>query len=385
MAAYKTRFWGTNGMKIIIDGRMLNWTGVGRYSTHLLEQLERLDQKNEYLVLVLAKDFDAWKPSNANFQRVVANFQPYSLGEQFGLALLLYRQRADLVHFPSFNQPILYRGKKITTINDLTLVEYKNIRGGGIKRLLYTIKYRVMKLVLAKAISSSNLLITYTEHVKQQLVREYLVPQNKITAIPLAADTIKKHAESIVRLRIKEPFLLYVGNSYPHKNLERLLAAFVQISAKHPDLSLVLAGAEDYFYEQLKQVSIAKGLSDKVIFTGFVHDGELLTLYKKAKLLVFPSLSEGFGLPPLEAMAHGTPVAASRVSCLPEVLGDAVAYFDPMSAHDIAQKVIRLLDNPAELDELNQRAESQLKKFDWEKTGEQTIALYRRIGGTNKR
>jgi glycosyltransferase involved in cell wall biosynthesis len=179
--------------------------------------------------------------------------------------------------------------------------------------------------------------------------------------------------EPIESLRVKSPFLLYVGNSYPHKNLENLIQAFAMVRQKRPDLSLVLAGQTDYFYQQLQQkVADQTG----IIWAGRPSDGQLISLYQQTAAFVFPSLSEGFGLTALEAMSYGAPALAADASCLPEVCGDAAVYFDPRDASDIAAKINDLLSNPQELERLRQAGPARAKQFSWRRMAEQTLAAY---------
>jgi glycosyltransferase involved in cell wall biosynthesis len=165
-----------------------------------------------------------------------------------------------------------------------------------------------------------------------------------------------------------KPYLLYVGNIYPHKNVERLVLAFQKlIKEKNADYQLVFVGGN------------IMDSSERIIFTGFVSDGELDSLYKNADLFVFPSLYEGFGFPPLEAMARGVAVASSRNACLSEVLGDAVAYFDPENIDDMGEKIYEIITNRALKDDLAAKGFTWVKRYNWEKTAEKTLEIYKNI------
>lgn len=172
-----------------------------------------------------------------------------------------------------------------------------------------------------------------------------------------------------------KPYLLYVGNAYPHKNLERLILAF-QILAKNESVNLVLVGELDYFYKKLQnQFAYLPGL----FFTDFVSDQKLKKLYQKAALYVFPSLGEGFGLPPLEAMAHGLPVVSSRATCLPEILGQAAVYFNPENVEEIAAKIGLVFKNKKLQEKLIQQGRQRIKKYSWLKMARETLETYRLV------
>jgi glycosyltransferase involved in cell wall biosynthesis len=184
---------------------------------------------------------------------------------------------------------------------------------------------------------------------------------------------------------INKPYILYVGNVYPHKNLESLVECFQELRKDRPDLRLVLVGKEDYFYERLKRLAEANKLwlerdsQSPIIFAGYVPDAELEILFQKATVYVFPSLYEGFGLPPLEAMAHGCPVASSDKASMPEILGEAAAYFDPEKPGDMAAVLKRILDDQTERQSLMARGYEQIKKYSWSECANLTWQIYQEI------
>lgn len=367
-------------MRVVIDARMLGWTGIGRYTKNLLDNLQQIDRQNDYFVLL--SDTKAWQPSADNFTSVIANYKPYGLAEQLIMPLKLLTLKPDLVHFPHFTAPLLYFGKYVITLHDLTLVHFKNVRGGALARLVYETKYWLMRGILRNALYGAAHIITDTEFVKNDVLQSYRprLRRDKITPTPLAVEQklITKHSTAP---GINRPFLLHVGNSYPNKNLHALISAFTIVAQTSPDLSLVLVGQEDYFYAQLREQVEKSDLKGKVHFPGRVPDDQLSFLYKNAEAFVFPSLSEGFGLPPLEAMAYGTPVISSNASCMPEVLGDAATYFDPTDVNDMATKISALLDDKKELARLRQAGPGRVKLFSWKKMAKQTLAVYQKTLG----
>ncbi len=365
-------------MKIVLDGRIYGtgWTGIGRYTEQIITELQKLDHDNEYIVLLRKDVYQSWQPAARNFKKVLADYKPYGFKEQTLLPLRLYFMRPDLVHFFHFAVPVAYFKKYVVTIHDLTLVEYKNIRGSGFKKLIYEIKYWLMRWVIGRAAKASRAVITPTDWVKRQIIEQYHVDEKKVTATHEAVDPLSAQPASIEALGVKQPFLLYLGNAYEYKNLPRLIEAFAKLNRL--ELSLVLAGKKDYFYQKLEESLSEFNLDNRLIFTGFVNDGQAMSLYKQAELFVFPSLAEGFGLPALEAMAQGTPVLSSNASCMPEVYGDAAAYFDPLDESDIAKQIENLLDDPQKRAELSKRGLEHVKKFSWQKTATQTLEVYKK-------
>ena len=184
--------------------------------------------------------------------------------------------------------------------------------------------------------------------------------------------------------KIKEPYLLYVGNAYPHKNLERLLQAFSVVLKKNPNLSLILVGKIDYFYNRLQDKVKELNLENKVIFTGRVSDKMLNDLYKNALVYVFPSVSEGFGLPGLEAMKQGLPVVCSSQGPLPEIYEQAAAYFNGEDINEIAQTVLRVTSNNNLRESMRKEGYLQVKKYSWQKCAQETLRVYNQILERNK-
>lgn len=367
-------------MRIVIDGRMLYWTGVGRYTKALLDNLEQIDQKNEYLVLIRRADWDKWSPKSGNFKKIETNIDPYTPAEQLRLPRILKNLAPDIVHFTTPNASVLYTGKRVITVHDLTLLDYDTSRGTGLKRWLRGLKRFPFQLILMLNVRSATAVVTPTQYVKDQLVRRFRVRDGKVHVTPLAADPLLGDPEPIGRFKLSKDFLLYWGNYYPYKNVGSTLEAMKLLSVKWPDLQLVLAGQPDYFQERLMEQAREMGLGKRVRFLGFVTDGELVSLCRAAALLVMPSLSEGFGLQGLEAMPHGCPVLAANASCLPEVYGDAAVYFDPHDPKDQAEKIDDLLKNPDLRERLVRTGRKRVNEYSWERTARRTLGVYRALG-----
>ena len=360
-------------MKIIIDGRMITWTGIGRYTSELIANLAATDHENQYIILLQQHDFDTWTPPAGNFEKIPVDIVPYSVAEQRQLGSIVKRLQPDLVHFPHFTVPQGYNLPFVVTIHDLTLIDYSTNRSTGpLQKLRYAAKQQAMKVVLKHAIAKSTAIITPTNYVKQQLIERFGVAESKVTVTYEAGELTTTKAVPYEQIG-DHKLILYVGNAYPYKNLERLVEAFGLLG--NPDYKLVLVGKRDYFYEQLEALVTKKQIKN-VVFTGYATDGELAWLYQQATAYAFPSLSEGFGLPGLEAMAYGLPVVSSNATCLPEVYGEAAHYFDPLDTRDMAAKLAEVLDDDQLRGRLVKAGTARLKDFSWERMAKQTLEVY---------
>lgn len=369
-------------MRIGLDARFLGpvGKGLGRYTEKLLEYLQRIDQQNSYVIFLRPENFHYLSLTNPRFRKVLAPYRWYSWQEQVGFPHLLSAQALDLVHFPHFNVPILYRRPFVTTIHDLIITHFPTTRATTLGPFTYLFKRAGYTLAVSSAVRRASKIITVSEYTKRELISHFHLSEGVIEVTYEAADrfsTDNKNVESILRrYGIKKPYLLYVGNAYPHKNLETLLVAFRELQRQFSNLSLVLVGRLDYFYYRIKDESKKRGLSESVIFPGYIPDQDLPALYQQAELYVFPSLAEGFGLPPLEAMRYGTPVASSSYTCLPEILGDAAAYFDPKSKSAIVKVLSDLLEHPEKRAVLADRGFRQAERYSWEAMARKTLAIY---------
>jgi glycosyltransferase involved in cell wall biosynthesis len=372
-------------MKIGIDARFYGsiGKGLGRYTQKLIENLEKTDQKNLYFIFLRQENFEEYHPQNSNFKKVLADFSWYTFSEQFDMPRLLNKYNLDLVHFPHFNVPLFYRKKFIVTIHDLILIHFPTIKGTTLNPFLYKLKFWAYKLVINSAIKRAEKIIAVSEFTKKDILSNYLINSDKINVIYEACDDFcnfssQKKEEILEKYGIIKPYILYVGNAYPHKNLEELVLAFSQIRKEITNLRLVLVGKEDYFYNRLKKIIQIEKI-EKVIFSGFVPDKDLDTVYREAELYVFPSLYEGFGLPPLEAMAKGVPVISSNHPCMKEILCSSAAYFNAKDRNEIAEKIRNLISNTEEKKNLREKGYQQIKKYSWSKMAEETLKTYKEI------
>lgn len=356
--------------KIAIDARVYR-DSTGRYARKLIENLEKLGSEHECVVLLSPKEFSDYTPKSKNFSKLRAPYPKFSFSEQLGFKTFLDDLGADLVHFTMVQQPIRYHGLKVTTMHDLTALRFRDVDKNKFK---FWIKQQAYALVNKSAAKHSARIITASNYVKEDILNFAGIHPKKITVTPEAADEITEKGESISELSGKK-FIMYVGRPQAHKNLRRLIEAFRIIKSSHPDLRLVLVGKTDPLYQShqdyVKQQKI-KG----VIFTGFVSEGQLRWLYQNTQAYVFPSLSEGFGLPGLEAMAHGAPVISSDATCLPEVHGEAALYFDPTSVEDMATQLHGILGDDKLRQKLIKAGYTRVKEFSWQRMAEQTHQIY---------
>ena len=365
-------------MRIAIDIRKLHDYGIGTYIRNLVWHLSHLDHETEYVLLCRPEDQDVAAHLGDNFRAVTQTAGPYSLGQHIRLPLQLRRERIDLFHAPHYTLPPLTPCPSIVTIHDCIHLKFPQYLPG---RLAHT----YARASLWSATHRSNCVLTVSEASKRDILRFFAIPADKVTVIPNAMDerfSIEPPAEEIARVReryqLNDPFLLYAGNIKPHKNLERLLDAFYRLRRDGmTNLTLLIIGDEITRYAMLRRAVHRYQLHKYVRFLGFVPAETLTILYRLADAFVFPSLYEGFGLPPLEAMASGTPVITSNVSSLPEVVGTAAVLIDPYDADSIADGVRRVLTDADLRADLIRRGLARAREYSWE----QSVRRIRRIYG----
>ncbi len=369
-------------MRVGIDARFFGsiGKGLGRYTQKLIENLERIDAENQYFVFLRQENWNEYQPRNKNFEKVLADIPWYGFREQIFFPRLLGKYNLDLVHFLHFNVPLFFKGKFVVTIHDLILYHYPTKRASTWSPFFYFFKKWSHRLVIRNAIVKSQAIIAVSKNTKKDILERFRISEKKVTVTYEAVDPIQKVVKEPGEMILKKygiikPYLLYVGNVYPHKNLERLVLVFREIQKKHPHLHLTLVGKEDYFYKRLKKYA-SENFAKNVIFADFVPDEHLGIVYRDALLYVFPSLYEGFGLPPLEAMTRNIPVASSNASCLPEILGDAAVYFDPEGMAEMAEIIEKAATDNSLREKLIRAGQEQIKKYSWEKMAKETLEIY---------
>jgi glycosyltransferase involved in cell wall biosynthesis len=360
--------------KIVVDARE-SGTSTGRYVDKLIKNMHLLKPPEfDFIVLTKPQRLNYLKSIAPNFKIIESAYKEFTFSEQIGFLRQLLSQKADLVHFTMTQQPAFYRGKTITTIHDLTTIRFRN---PAKNRLLFFTKQAVYKWLIKRVARKSVMVITPSQFVKNDVAQYAKISPEKIRVIYEAADRIADPPKSVPNL-LPGSFILYVGRSLPHKNLDKLIEAYGIVSQTFPKISLVIAGKKDVLFEKLENDILQKNIKG-VVFTGFVSEGQLRWLYENTLAYVFPSLSEGFGLPGLEAMVHGAPVIASKATCLPEIYGDAALYFDPQDTTDMAEKITLVLKDGQLAKSMVQKGIQQAQKYSWQQTAEQTLAAYRYV------
>lgn len=382
-------------MRIGIDARMSGpaHAGIGRYVENLIKELSK--NKNLELVLFVRKSNQAIRQSG-NQAIVEADIPHYSLAEQFLMPGIIKKAQVDLMHFPHFNIPVFYTGKYVVTIHDLIKHASRGMETTTRTPWLYWLKYLGYKFVFRQAVKRAVKILVPSQWVKKQLIEIYGLPEDKVVvtyegvgekfqhsafSLPRGKAGIQHSAQVLSKYKISKPFIIYTGSLYPHKNIERLIQSISAIGRSAPGgklvkISLVISCARSVFWERLKKEVQELDAEKFVNLVGFAPDEELAVLYTQAEAFVFPTLSEGFGLPGLEAMACGCPVVCSDIPVLREVYGEAAEYFDPYDISDMAEKIKRVTGDQATKDRLRNDGLEQVKKYSWAKMAKETLKVY---------
>jgi glycosyltransferase involved in cell wall biosynthesis len=349
-------------MRIGIDARLIEETGVGRYIRNLLSNLALLDTKNTYVVFLRKKSFDSFVLPGNNWKKVIADVPWHTITEQCVMPFILQKEHCDVVHIPYHNPPIFYPGNMIITIHDLIILHFDTGKATTLPLFLYKIKRFGYWLELTIGLHRAKKIIAVSEATKKEIIDNFYIPENNITVTYEGVDTnLTKNGKRVTG--DEKNYFLYVGNAYPHKNLEILLDVFSNMQEK-----IIFVGREDYFYKKLKQKVVRMHLEKLIHFYGPANDMQLSDLYTHAKALVFPSLMEGFGLPGLEALSLGCPVVCADIPVFHEIFGDTATYFDSSNLVDITKKLQNIPIKKIPLHFFD--------KFDWKKLATKTIYLY---------
>ncbi len=358
-------------MKIAIDVRKWRDFGVGTYVRNLVRHLARLDHETTYFLFCHDSDEATLRDLAENFVPVVESSAGYGVREHLSIPFKLRRLGAELLHSPHYVRPLLCPIPSVVTIHDCIHLLFPQY-------LPNRMAWRYARYMMGSAIRHSAVVFTVSEASRADILRFYSwADPDKVHVVPNAIDTEllerpdEKEMERVrERYQVRGRFVLFAGNVKPHKNLERLIRAFalVREQGEHDDLQLLLIGDDVSRYGALRRAVEKTGLRQDVRFFGFVPPSTLAALYRMASVFAFPSLYEGFGLPPLEAMSCGTPVVTSRISSLPEVVGDAAVLVDPYSVEDIALGISRLLDDHDLRRQLVDKGLARARSFSWERS-----------------
>jgi glycosyltransferase involved in cell wall biosynthesis len=374
-------------VKIAIDIRRMTEFGVGTYIRNIIRTLGRLDHENQYFLLGSPTKVQEIGPLPGNFQTIPLAHPEHTLKGYREFRSALHKLDCDLVHIPNlFSRPRFLPCPYVMTVHDM-LEHMSRPRQKGMWRWIY---FQMTKRVLAGAAR----IFAVSNFTRNEIEKLFEIPLNHIEVVYNAIDErfLHGHATSAdrdliaQRYQVSYPFLLYAGRISPHKNVLRLIEAFSALKTElekdqlWPDLKLIIIGDDLSGNPDLRRTVVRSGVQNEVRFLGFVPIDVLRIFYDEAKVFVFPSLYEGFGLPPLEAMAHGTPVITSNISSLPEVVGNAAVLVNPENVFEIMRAAHRVLTDRALRDRMKERGYQQAKRFSWEISVRRLLDVYREVG-----
>lgn len=387
-------------MRIGIDCRLggLTHAGIGRYCEQLVYNVVQLNSPHTWVLFF----FDSQQIKSSEYftqiaqaQNVEIRFTPikhYTLAEQCILPLHFYREKLDLLHVPHFNVPLAYRKPFVVTIHDLLWHQYLGTKVTTLPTMFYWIKYLGYLTISKQAISGSRKIFVPTQTVKKDVVGKFIKSKNKIIVthegvdvhkLTVVATTSSKNTQNtndvtvapILRQLQKnhKKYLLYVGSLYPHKNIQVVLRALKEF----PDLNLCIVGSRSVFQDVVKKQVTELKIPSQVFFAGFQPDRALGILYTHALAVVQPSLSEGFGLTGIEAMAMNTPVLASDIPIFRELYKDHAQLFDPHSVSALVSTIKKIQTmNKEEVNLMTKKAKEYVSRFNWKKMAQETLLGY---------
>jgi glycosyltransferase involved in cell wall biosynthesis len=376
-------------VKVAIDIRRVADFGVGTYIRNVVRTLGRLDRENKYVLIGSPEKVGEIGPLPANFHAVSLVAKDTSLRGWMEFRTILRRLDCDLVHIPHlFWLPRALPCPYVMTVHDVLEHMYRARNRSSLRRLLH---FHLTRSVLQGA----SRVFAVSQFTRQEIENLFHIPGERIEVVYNAIDERfqRGHATEAdrqliaERYRVTYPFLLYAGRVSPHKNVVRIIEAFSALKAelekdqKFPDLKLIIIGDDLSGHPDLRRTVVRGGVQNDVRFLGFVPIEVLRIFYDVAKIFVFPSLYEGFGLPPLEAMVHGTPVVTSNTSSLPEVVGKAAVLVNPENVFEIMHALHRVLLDQGLREKLKQRGYEQARKFSWETSVQHILQVYRQVAG----
>jgi glycosyltransferase involved in cell wall biosynthesis len=381
--------WLNHAVKIAIDIRLMTEFGIGTYTRNVVRALGRLDRRNKYFLIGSPEKVKEIGPLPPNFHTVPLLDSDATLKGYFEFRTILKRLGCDLVHIPHlFWLPRSLPCPYVMTVHDLLEHMSRSKGHSGLRRSMH---YQLTRHVLTGAAR----IFAVSQFSKSEIENLFGIPSKQVEVVYNAIDErfLHGHASDADRQLIAErylvtyPFLLYAGRISPHKNLVRIIEAFsalkgeLQKEGRLPDLKLIIIGDDLSGHPDLRRTVIRSGVHNDVRFFGFVPIDILRIFYDLAVAFLFPSLYEGFGLPPLEAMAHGTPVVTSNMSSLPEVVGNAAVLVNPENVFEIMRATHRVLIDQGLREKLKQRGYEQSKRFSWDVSARHILRIYGEVLG----
>ncbi len=375
-------------MKICIDARWIKEkiAGIGRYTMYLLKYLAEVDNSNSYMVLfdneVVRRNVcrELGLDKQPNFEMHSVPYGVFSLRGQVSLPRLLRSAGIDIFHSTNFMAPLSgFGGRLVVTIHDIIPLKFPEFAPRSKKTRLFLIYKALMKWL----VTVSDTIIADSEHSRRDILDFFRIPPSKVKAVYLGVDSKYRPLPTDVReevrrkLNVNDRLALFAGRADPYKNLISLVRAVESINLKGKiNCKVAVAGERDPRYREVEKYIISKRMRDDVLFLGSLDEDELIRIYNAADVLVLPSMYEGFGLPPLEAMACGTPVICSNRSSLPEVVGDAGMVVEPTDTEAIASAMERVFTDGALRNKMIEDGLKRAALFPWKKTAEETLKIY---------
>ncbi|MEO0150830.1 MAG: glycosyltransferase family 1 protein [candidate division WOR-3 bacterium] len=360
-------------MRIFLDARFYKRSGIGRYIEGVYSEIVKMSDvevfAGGYVKVLKQSIFKNYIPYNSPI---------YSIYEQIEGSILLKKleKSFDVFHFPQYNVPFLLPKNSIVTVHDLTQFKFL--------KFFNKLKVKSAKIVLKRALKKSKIIITNSNFTAKDILNFYPRIESKIRVIYWGiSDVFKPISKEEIELFKKEKnlgdYILYVGNRKPHKNLERLVKAFLKVKSDFKNLKLVIIGEKFKKEDEVDRLKKSLNLEQEIIEITRASDNELIKYYNASLLVILPSLYEGFGFTPLEAMACGVPTAISNVSSLPEICSDAAYYFDPYSIESISESIYKLLTDNSLRQYLINKGFERIKIFSWEKTAKEHLKVFEEV------
>ncbi len=379
-------------MKVAIDIRRLTEFGTGTYVRNVVRTLARLDRENKYFLIGPKTKAAEFGPLPANFHGVHMEAADNTLKGSLAFRAIVRRLDCDVVHVPHlFWMPRRLPCPYVLTVHDLLEHMYRARGDSGLRR-------RLRFYLTRKVMQGAARVIAVSQFTKSETKKLFAIPGERIEVVHNAIDDrfLRGHASEIdrqliaQRYQVNYPFLLYAGAIRPHKNLVRIIEAFSALKnelakeGRYDNLKLIIIGDDLSSHPRLRRTVVRSGVQNDVRFLGFVPIEVLRIFYDEAKVFVFPSLYEGFGLPPLEAMAHGTPVVTSNTSSLPEVVGNAALMVNPENIFEIRRALRQALLDPDERERMKKQGYEQAQRFSWTGSVARIIEIYREVAGEHR-
>jgi len=355
-------------MIIGIDGNEANVqekVGVSVYTAELLSYFQKKAEQDLQIIVFLRQPPTKRLPKETSFYKYELVSGPMLWSQVFLPLRLFLKRNVDVFFSPAHYSPRYCPVPLVVTIHDLAFFYYPN---EFLKKDLYKLKNWT-----SQSVKKAKSIVAVSKNTKKDILKQYDLPAEKVSVVYNGFE--KTDGKPTPSEFAKKPYILFTGTLQPRKNILLLIRSFADFSKTHTDYSLIIAGKKGWLYDEIFQEVARLGKGEKIVFTDYISDSELIGLYKNAEFFVMPSLYEGFGVPVLEAMSYGCPVISSFSSSLPEIAGEASLYFDPTNANDLTEKMMMLADNNSLKKDLIDKGKEQIKKFSWRKCAEETLEI----------